>query len=84
MAVSTESLQVSRVIVPSIPVNVVNVKLTDMDWFEVAVLAVIFFMDCVWVLPLVVALFVDSFAFVFATKRGGFAVSKFDSGWATD
>ena len=45
MAVSTKSLQVSRVIVPSIPVNVVNVKLTDMDWFEVAVLAVIFFMD---------------------------------------
>lgn len=45
MAVCTESLQVSRVVVPSIPVNVVNVKLTDMDWLEVAVLAVIFLMD---------------------------------------
>ncbi len=68
MAVSTESLQVSRVIVPSIPVNVVNVKLTDMDWFEVTVLAVILLVCCVRIPAVDNVSAVDGITSVFAFK----------------
>ena len=47
VAVSTESLQIRRVVVPSIPVNVVYIQLTDVLWLEVAVLAVVLLVDCV-------------------------------------
>lgn len=67
-----------------ISVNVVNVQLTRVDWLEVAVFTVVFLVYCVWVLPFVVALFVDSLTLVPSTERGCFAVSKFDSGVATD
>ena len=49
VAVSTESLKIRRVVVPSISVNVVYIQLTDVLWLEVAVLAVILLIDCVWV-----------------------------------
>ena len=52
VAVCTKSLQVGRFIVPPVPIYVVNVKLADVYWLEVAVLAVILFVDCVWVLAL--------------------------------
>ena len=52
VAVSTKRLQVRRVVVPTITVNVVYVKLADVYWLEVAVLAVILLVDCVWVLAL--------------------------------
>jgi len=61
VAISTESLQVSRVVVPTVPVYVVYIQLTDMYWLEVAVLAVIFLVDCVWVDRLVVVSLIDSF-----------------------
>jgi hypothetical protein len=32
-----------------VAVNVVHVELTDMDWLEVAVFAVVLLVDCVWV-----------------------------------
>ena len=47
VAVSTESLKIRRVVVPSISVNVVYIQLTDVLWLEVAVLAVILLIDCV-------------------------------------
>ena len=47
MAVSTERLQVRRVVVEPIPVNVVHVQLADVDWLEVAVLAVILLVNCI-------------------------------------
>ena len=62
----------------------VHVQLTDVDWLEVAVLAVVLLVDCIWVLPLVMALLVDSLALVSAAQRGGVFVSKFDFGKATD
>jgi hypothetical protein len=64
VTVSTEGLQVRRVIVPPVPVNVVHVELTDMDWLEVAVLAVILFMYCVRIDKFIVGFDVDCFALV--------------------
>ena len=64
VTVSTEGLQVRRVIVPPVTVNVVHVELTDMDWLEVAVLAVILFMYCVRIDKFIVGFDVDCFALV--------------------
>jgi len=46
----------------------VNVELADMHWLKSAVLAVIFFMDCVWVQEFVVGFKVDSLALVSSSK----------------
>jgi hypothetical protein len=47
VAISTERLQVRRVVVPPVPVDMIDVKLTDMYWLEVTLLAVIFLVDCI-------------------------------------
>ena len=49
MAVSTKSLQVYRIVIPTITVYVIYIKLTDMYWVKAAVFAVILLMGCVWV-----------------------------------
>ena len=84
MAVGTQSLKVGWFIVPSITVDMVNVELTDVDWLEPTVLAVVFLMDCVWVLRLVVCLLVDSFALVPSSEGDSFAVPQFDSSGTAD
>lgn len=84
MAVSTESLQVGRVVVPSITVYVVHIKLTGMHWSEVTVLAVVFFVNCVWVLQLVLALLVDCLALVSCAEVLAFFISQFNFSRATD
>jgi len=63
---------------------VVNVKLTDVDWLEVTVLAVIFLMDCVWVNRFISGFDVDGLALVSTAKGYCFGVSKFDSNRTTD
>jgi hypothetical protein len=68
MAVSAESLQVSRVIVPSIPVNVVNVQLTGVSWLELAVLAIILLVCCVRIPAVDNVSAVDGITSVFAFK----------------
>ena len=62
----------------------VHVELTDVDWLEVAVFTVIFFVDRVWIDEFVVGLKVDGLALVLTAKVGSFAVSKFDSSRSTD
>ena len=52
VAVSTQGLKVGWVIVKAVTVYVVYVRLTDVYWFELAVLAVVLLVDCVWVLAL--------------------------------
>jgi hypothetical protein len=47
---------------------VVHVQLADVDWLEVAVLAVIFLVNCIWVDGLVMGFLVDSFTLVSSTK----------------
>jgi len=84
VAVSTECLQVRRVVVPFIPVNVVHVQLTDMYWVEAALLAFIFLMDCVWVDEFVVGFLIDSLALVFSTEVNLFRVPHLDFSRATD
>jgi hypothetical protein len=84
VAVSTERLQVRRVVVEPVSVNVVHVQLADVDWLEVAVLAVILLVDCVRVDRFIVGFLVDSLALVPAAQRGGVFVSQFDFGKATD
>jgi hypothetical protein len=63
---------------------VVNVELTNVDWLEVAVLAVVLLVDCVRVSVLVDGFLVDSLALVASTKGGCIFVSKFDFSRATD
>jgi hypothetical protein len=63
---------------------VVNVELTDVDWLESAVLTELFSVCQVWVDKFVVGFLVDSLALVASSKRGSFAVSKFDSSRSTD
>jgi len=47
-----------------VAVNVVHVELTDVDWFELAVLAVVLLVDCVWVSTLDDGALVDCVASV--------------------
>jgi hypothetical protein len=63
---------------------VVYVKLADMHWLEVTVLAVVLLVDCVRVGVLVDGFLVDSLALVSSTERSCFGISKFDFGRATD
>ena len=69
--------------VPAIPVNVVNVKLTAVDWDETTVLAGLLLVECVWVLVLNNITFVNCLASVPA-REGIVLVSEFDLGVTTD
>ena len=60
MAVSTESLQISRVIVPAVTVYVVYIQLTAMFRNEPAMLTGILLVDGVWILVLLDVSFIDS------------------------
>jgi hypothetical protein len=62
VAVSTQGLQVGRVVVPTITVYVVYVELARMLRHEAAVLAGILLVKGVWVLVLVDVSFIDSLA----------------------
>jgi hypothetical protein len=60
VAVSTESLQVGRVVVPTITVYVVYIELTAMFRNEAAMQAGILLVDGVWILVLLYVSFIDS------------------------
>jgi hypothetical protein len=60
VAVSTESLQISRVIVPAVTVYVVYIQLTAMFRNEPAMLTGILLVDGVWILVLLDVSFIDS------------------------
>ncbi len=69
--------------VPAIPVDVVNVKLTAVDWDETTLLAGVFLVECVWVLVLNNVTFVDCLAPIPA-REGIVLVSEFNLGLTTD
>lgn len=69
--------------VPAIPVNVVNVKLTAVDWDETTLLAGVFLVECVWVLVLDDVTFIDCLAPIPA-REGIVLVSEFNLGLTTD
>ena len=62
MAVSTQGLQVSRVIVATITVYVVYIELAAMSRNKAAMQAGILLMYCIWILVLLDVSFVDSLA----------------------
>ena len=66
-----------------ISVDVVNVKLTAVDWDETTVLAGLLLVDCIWVLVLDNITFVNCLASV-PTREGIVLVSEFDLGMTTD
>ena len=68
MAVSTKSLQVSRVIVPAVTVYVIYVELTAMFRNKAAMQAGIFLMHGVWILTLLYVSFIDSLAAILTSK----------------
>jgi hypothetical protein len=55
-----------------------------MDWFEVAVLTVIFLVDCIGIDKFIVGFDVDSLALVSGAKGCSLSISKFDSNRTTD
>jgi hypothetical protein len=63
---------------------VVYVKLADVYWLEVTVLAVIFFVDCVWVLALDDVASINREASVSTGSRRHSTVSKFNFNRTTD
>ena len=69
--------------VPAIPVNVVNVKLTAMDWDETTLLTSVFLVECIWVLVLDDVTFIDCLAPIPA-REGIVLVSEFDLSVTTD
>lgn len=69
--------------VPTVAVNVVNVKLTAVDWDETTVLADVLLVDCVWVLVLDDVTFVNCLAPIPA-REGIVLVSEFDLSVTTD
>ena len=69
--------------VPTVAVNVVNVKLAAVDWCKTTVLANVFFVDCVWVLVLNDVTFIDCLAPIPA-REGIVLVSEFDLSVTTD
>ena len=69
--------------VPAIPVDVVNVKLTAVDWDETTLLTGVFLVECVWVLVLNNVTFVDCLAPIPARERI-VLVSEFNLGLTTD
>jgi hypothetical protein len=70
-------------VVPTVAVNVVNVKLTAVDWDETTVLADVLLVDCVRVLVLDDVTFIDCLAPI-PTREGIVLVSEFDLGVTTD
>jgi DMSO/TMAO reductase YedYZ heme-binding membrane subunit len=60
VAVSTQGLQISRIIVATVSVYVVYVKLTAMFGNESAMLTGIFLVDGIWILVLLDVSFIDS------------------------
>ena len=62
MAVSTQGLQISRVIVGTVSVYVVHIELTAMSGNKTTVQAGIFLVDGVWILVLLNVSFVNSLA----------------------
>ena len=69
--------------VPAIPVNVVNVKLTAMDWDKTTLLTGVFLVECIWVLVLDDVTFIDRLAPIPA-REGIVLVSEFDLSVTTD
>jgi hypothetical protein len=70
-------------VVPTVSVNVVNVKLTAVDWDETTLLAGVFLVECVWVLVLDDVTFIDCFAPIPA-REGIVLISEFNLGVTTD
>jgi hypothetical protein len=70
-------------VVPTVSVNVVNVKLTAMDWDETTLLAGVFLVECVWVLVLDDVTFIDCLAPIPA-REGIVLISEFNLGVTTD
>ena len=68
MAVSTQSLQISRVIVATITVYVVYVELASMFRYKAAVQAGIFLVDGIRILVLLDVSFIDCFAAVLTSR----------------
>jgi hypothetical protein len=64
MAVSTQSLQVRRVIIPTVTVYVVYIQLRDVYWLEVTLLAVVLTISVVRRTYLHLVNFVDGIASV--------------------
>ena len=84
MAVSTQGLQISRIIVATVSVYVVYVELAAMFRNESAMLTSILLVDGIWILVLLDVSFINSLAAIATSKSCVVLISGFYLGWTTN
>ena len=84
MAVGTQGLQISGVIVGTVTVYVVYVELAAMFRNEATVQASILFVQGVWILVLLDVSFIYSLAAITTSKSCVVLISGFYFGWTTN
>jgi hypothetical protein len=72
VTVSAKSLEIVWHIIPPVTVYVVNIKLTDVYWYESTLLTFCAFMSSVWILVVNDVAFIDSLASVPTREWIGF------------
>jgi len=84
VAVSTQGLQISRVVVPTITVYVVYIELTAMSRNEAAMQAGIFLVDGIWILVLLDVSFINSLATIATSGSCVLFIADLYLGWTTN
>ena len=84
MAVSTQGLQISRVVVPAVTVYVVYIQLTAMSGNKPAMQAGIFLVDGIWILVLLDVSFINSLATIATSGSCVLFIADLYLGWTTN
>jgi hypothetical protein len=84
VAVSTQGLQISRVVVPTITVYVVYVQLTAMSRNKPAMQAGIFLVNGIWILILLYVSFINSLATIATSGSCVLLIADLYLGWTTN
>jgi len=84
VAVSTQGLQISRVVVPTITVYVVYIQLTAMSGNKTAMQAGIFLVDGIWVLVLLDVSFINSLTTKATSGSCVLLIADLYLGWTTN
>tara|TARA_R110002126_G_scaffold115506_2_gene254266 strand:+ start:1160 stop:1453 length:294 start_codon:yes stop_codon:yes gene_type:complete len=84
VAVSTQGLQINRVIVGTVSVYVVHVELAAMFRNEAAMQAGVFLVQGVWVLTFLDVSFIDSLAAILTSRSRVVFIADLYLGWTTN
>jgi len=84
VAVGTQGLQISRVVVPTITVYVVYIQLTAMFRKKPAMLTGILLVDGIWILVLLDVSFINSLAAIATSGSCVLFIADLYLGWTTN